>query len=241
MIRIGRFFFKYRNILFGFFYAFLFIPSPPIISIYPSGKANYLWPLTIGLCITITGQLIRGLTIGLAYIIRGGRQGKPFAETLVTDGLFSHCRNPLYVGNILMLLGMGILANSLYFTIMVFPVFVFIYHAMVLAEEDFLRKKFGAEYEAYCKRVNRWLPDLRKLNHTLSSMKFNRKRWIRREHTTQYIWLSGIVIVLFIKYPQLTNNNTQLKFLLAGFFIGLFTVAYLYIRHLKSIGVLTDE
>ena len=69
--------------------------------------------IILGLLITVTGQLIRGATIGLAYIIRGGKEGKVYAEELVTTGIFNHCRNPLYVGNILMLFGVGVLSNSL--------------------------------------------------------------------------------------------------------------------------------
>jgi protein-S-isoprenylcysteine O-methyltransferase Ste14 len=107
MITIGNFFFKYRNWLFIILYLLLFVPSPPLFSGKVFGPDYYLWPIIIGLLITITGQAIRGATIGLAYIIRGGKEGKVYAEELVTTGIFSHCRNPLYVGNILMLLGVG--------------------------------------------------------------------------------------------------------------------------------------
>src|SRR5213075_525249 len=113
MVSIGNFFFKYRNWIFIIFYAALFIPSWPLFSKESFGDLYYLWPVIIGLLVTCTGQAIRGATIGLAYIVRGGKEGKPYAEGLVTEGIFNHCRNPLYVGNILMLLGVGILANSL--------------------------------------------------------------------------------------------------------------------------------
>ncbi|RQP19812.1 MAG: isoprenylcysteine carboxylmethyltransferase family protein, partial [Parapedobacter sp.] len=103
MIRIGNFFFRYRNYLFIFLYLALFIPSPPIFSEHTFGPKYYLYPLIIGLCITFAGQLIRGATISLAYIVRGGKDKKVYAEQLVTHGIFAHCRNPLYVGNILML------------------------------------------------------------------------------------------------------------------------------------------
>ena len=127
MVSIGNFFFKYRNWIFILFYAALFIPSWPLFSPAQFGSYYYIWPIGIGLFITCLGQLIRGLTIGLAYIVRGGKEGKPYAEGLVTEGIFNHCRNPLYVGNILMLLGVGILANSLVYVTIVIPIFLFIY------------------------------------------------------------------------------------------------------------------
>src|SRR5688572_30449159 len=123
MIAAGNFFFKYRNWLFIILYLLLFIPSPPIFGKKSLGDYFYLWPITIGLFVTIAGQLIRGATIGLAYIIRGGKQGKVYAEQLVTTGIFSHTRNPLYIGNILMLTGVGILSNSLLYVFVVMPLF----------------------------------------------------------------------------------------------------------------------
>lgn len=236
MVKIGNFFFKYRNWIFLLFYGALFIPSWPLFSEKNSGACYYWWPVITGLLITITGQLIRGLTIGLAYIVRGGKEGKPYAEELVTEGIFNHCRNPLYIGNILMLLGIGILDNSLIYVVIVIPVFLFIYQAIVLAEENFLREKFGSRYDAYCKKVNRWLPDMRGIGKTFGSMHFKWKRWILKEHTTQFIWLAGIVLILLLRYPELTHHNTQLRnILLIAILSGLLLI-YILIRVLKKTG-----
>jgi protein-S-isoprenylcysteine O-methyltransferase Ste14 len=236
MVRIGNFFFKYRNWIFILFYAALFIPSWPLFSPKQFGAHYFLWPIIIGLVITCLGQLIRGLTIGLAYIVRGGKGGKPYAEGLVTDGIFHHCRNPLYVGNILMLLGVGILANSLVYVAIFIPVFLFIYQAIVLAEENFLRGKFGPGFNEYCSKVNRWWPDLRGIGKTFGSMQFNWKRWILKEHTTQFIWLIGITLILLINYPQLSGYEERTRNLLIGVISGCLLLTYLLIRYLKKTG-----
>ena len=236
MIEIGNFFFKYRNWIFILFYAALFIPSWPIFSEKQFGAGYYVWPIGVGLFITCLGQLIRGLTIGLAYIVRGGKEGKPYAEGLVTEGIFSHCRNPLYVGNILMLLGVGILANSLVYVAIVIPIFLFIYQAIVLAEENFLRGKFGAGFDAYCRKVNRWIPDLRGIGKTFSSMKFNWRRWILKEHTTQFIWLVGITLLILLNYPEITGYDKQVRNLLLGIILGFLVFVYVLIRFLKKTG-----
>lgn len=240
MIKIGNFFFKYRNWIFILFYAALFIPSWPLFSRERFGETYYVWPIALGLFITILGQLIRGLTIGLAYIVRGGKEGKPYAEGLVTEGIFNHCRNPLYVGNILMLLGVGILANSLVYTVIVMPMFLFIYQAIVLAEEHFLRGKFGSAFDDYCSRVNRWLPRLGGLRKTLYGMHFNWRRWILKEHTTQFIWLSGIIILLLFYYPQLTGGNDWTRNIAFAIAMGLLVLTYALIRFLKKTGRFRD-
>jgi protein-S-isoprenylcysteine O-methyltransferase Ste14 len=240
MVSIGNFFFKYRNIIFLFFYLVLFIPSWPVFSENNAGAYYYRWPLCIGLFITFLGQFIRAISIGLAYIIRGGKDGKVYAEDLVTQGMFNHCRNPLYVGNILMLVGVGVLSNSLLYVAVMLPVFMFIYQAIVLAEENFLRKKFGAGYDAYTKKVNRWLINPAGLGQTFANNSFNWRRYILKEYNTIYIWLSGITLVLLFTYPQLTGNDTQLRNTLLAVLLPLLLVFYLTARYLKKSGRLKE-
>jgi protein-S-isoprenylcysteine O-methyltransferase Ste14 len=236
MINIGNFFFKYRNWLFILLYLLLFIPSPRIFTPAFWGDNYWIWPVIIGLVVTITGQLTRGATIGLAYIIRGGRDKKVYAEELVTGGIFAHCRNPLYVGNILMLMGVGILANSLFYMVFVMPLFLFIYQCIVLAEENFLRNKFGTVFDEYCARVNRWIPSLAGLRKTFNGMAFNAKRWLLKEYNTQFVWLGGITLILLFKYPQITHDSIKLRNLLLLIIIPLLGLEYLLIRYLKKSG-----
>ena len=236
MIRIGNFFFKYRNWLFIVLYLLLFVPSPPIFGERTLGPDYYLWPIIIGLLVTVSGQLIRGLTIGLAYIIRGGKEGKVYADKLVTTGIFNHCRNPLYVGNILMLLGVGILSNSLLYVAVIMPLFLVIYQAIVLAEENFLRSKFGESFDNYCSRVNRWIPSVKGIGATFGAMLFKAARWILKVYNTQDILLTGIVLILLFKYPQLTNNDEGRRNTLLAIILPILLLLYLLVRYLKKSG-----
>lgn len=240
MIPIGNFFFKYRNGLFIVLYLLLFVPSPNLFSEKIFGPGFYAWPIITGLIITITGQLVRGATIGLVYIIRGGKEGKVYAEDLVTTGIFGHCRNPLYLGNVLMLLGVGVLANSLLYVIVIIPIFLFIYQAIVLAEENFLRNKFGDSFTTYCNKVNRWIPSARGLMTTFQSMKFHWKRWLIKEYNTQFVWLAGITLIILLKYPQLTGYDDDRRNFLLAVIIPILGVYYFSIRFLKKSGKWKD-
>ncbi len=239
MISIGNFFFKYRNLVFIFLYLALFIPSSKVFTEQNFGANYYLWPIAIGLVITISGQLIRGLTIGLAYIVRGGKDKKVYADKLVTEGVFNHCRNPLYVGNILMLLGVGIIANSVLYLVVFIPLFLFIYQTIVLAEENFLRSKFGTQFDQYCNRTDRWFINFNGLVTTFKFMHFNAKRWLLKEYNTQYIWLAGITL-LVLSYPQITNNNIELRNQIGVMIFLILTALYLFVRYLKKSGKLKD-
>jgi protein-S-isoprenylcysteine O-methyltransferase Ste14 len=234
MIQIGNFFFKYRNLLFILLYGLLFLPSPELFTENIFHAEYKSWPLIIGLFVTVLGQAIRGATIGLAYIVRGGKDKKVYAEHLVSTGIFSHCRNPLYVGNILMLLGVGILANSMIYIAIIMPLFLFIYQAIVLAEENFLRGKFGADFDAYCARVNRWIPSLKGIGATFSSMEFNWKRWVLKEYTTQFIWLAGIAL-LIIRLYQIEDVLTN-----SIYAVIILTIGYAIVRYLKKSGKMIE-
>jgi protein-S-isoprenylcysteine O-methyltransferase Ste14 len=189
MVSIGNLFFKTRNFIFPVFYLFLFIPSLKI-------SEDYTSVAFVGFSVTILGQLIRMITIGLVYVIRGGRKRRIYAEGLVTEGLFSHCRNPMYVGNILMILGMSIFSNSLISLLFLAPFFVFIYQSIVIAEEDFLRSRFNKDYTEYCAKVNRWLINFKGLMKTFSENEFKTKRVIYKEYNTTFIWTVGATLLL---------------------------------------------
>lgn len=81
---------------------------------------------------------------------------------LVVQGLYRFVRNPMYVGVVTILLGEAVLFRSLSLLLygtawwVVFHLFVLLY------EESTLRRMFGAEYDAYCRTVPRWLPRWRR-------------------------------------------------------------------------------
>lgn len=231
MVRLGNFFFHYRNFLFPVFYISLFIPSPPVF-------ADYRLSVMLGIVVALSGQGLRALTIGLAYIVRGGKNRRVYAEDLVTEGIFAHCRNPLYVGNILMLLGMGLIANSLYYVLIMFPLFVFIYQAIVMAEENFLRNKFGEAYVQYTRDVNRWFPNLKGLGRTLKGMEFKWKRVLLKEYNTTFYWLIGAALLISIKTGAIESMTSFMPVLLAIIFVFLI---YLYVKFLKKTKRLTTD
>jgi len=153
----------------------------------------------------------------------------------VTTGIFSHCRNPLYVGNILILLGLGIASNSLLFMAVFTPLFLFFWQAIVLAEENYLRNKFGEQYNDYCKRVNRWLINPNGLGTTLGSMQFKWKRVIIREYNSTYIWMTGAVLIV-MKHFYFHDDRFDFKKNLPMFIsiLVLLLLLYLFARYLKK-------
>ncbi|HXI52966.1 MAG TPA: isoprenylcysteine carboxylmethyltransferase family protein [Candidatus Saccharimonadales bacterium] len=235
MISIGNFFFHYRNGLFPLVYALLLFKSQPLLE-------DYRVAALIGFVVAALGQALRAVTIGLEYIIRGGRKRQVYAEKLVQGGLFAHCRNPLYVGNFTIIVGIAIASNSLLFVSVAIPFFIFAYWAIIQAEENFLRGKFGQEFDDYCARVNRLLPNFAGLGQTLSSMTFNWRRLITAEYGSAYIWLAAIILVT-LKNVWLSGEYEARQPMVLGLWVsfGVVTLSYVLARLSKKSGFLKAE
>lgn len=82
------------------------------------------------------------------------------APRLVTGGPYAYVRNPIYLASIILGLGMVGLLGDPWMLALYVGVFVFLYSAIVPAEEAFLRRTFGAAFKAYCNAVPRILPRL---------------------------------------------------------------------------------
>lgn len=230
MIRIGNFLFHYRNGLFPLFYIIILFNEP-------AAFADPAVALLIGVVIAAIGQGLRAATVGLDYIVRGGRNRQVYADHLVQGGLFAHCRNPLYVGNYLILVGVGIASNSLLFLTIALPFFFFAYAAIIAAEEKFLRGKFGEDFEQYCRRVNRLLPNLFGLGKSLEGMHFNWRRLISAEYGSAYLWMAAIILVSlknpwFIGEHDMQTPSAQALWSA----LALVTLAYGLARFLKKTG-----
>jgi protein-S-isoprenylcysteine O-methyltransferase Ste14 len=90
---------------------------------------------------------------------RKGTTIKPFEESsyLVDGGLFGYSRNPIYLGMVVVLLGLWCVLGSLT-SLLVIPVFVWLIQEKFIKEEEkMLEDKFGEEYREYKAKVRRWL------------------------------------------------------------------------------------
>jgi protein-S-isoprenylcysteine O-methyltransferase Ste14 len=229
MIALGHFLFLYRNGIFPLIYALLLFNSRPILP-------NDWTAAVLGLAIAASGQLLRAVTVGLEYIIRGGRKRHVYADRLVQGGVFAHCRNPLYLGNYLILVGVGLASNSLLFAACALPLFALAYAAIIAAEEEYLRGKFGAEFDSYCSRVNRIIPDFSGFGQTLAGMRFNWRRLITAEYGSAYIWMAAVILVALKNAWQHGHPGGSAFVVLLGIAFVLLSLAYLMARVLKKTG-----
>jgi len=79
------------------------------------------------------------------------------SEALVADGPFRYTRNPLYLANLPVAAGIGVLASRSGFIFLVLANWIFVYR-LIFREEESLRKTQGESYRAYCRAVPRFWP-----------------------------------------------------------------------------------
>jgi hypothetical protein len=68
--------------------------------------------------------------------------------------------------------------------------------AIIAAEENFLRNKFGGEFDEYCATVSRWVPKLSGWGKAFAGMQFNWTRVLAKEYFTPFDYLAAVCIVI---------------------------------------------
>lgn len=187
LIAYGNFLFRYRNYLFPAVLVVLVACTTPMTA------AAGAWTGVAGAALVLLGEAIRASVIGLVYIKRGGVNKRIHADELVTTGMFSHCRNPLYVGNLVILGGFLVTHDNPWTYVLGGVFFLVSYIAIVTAEEDFLSGKFGQAYADYRRRVPRWGFTFHGLRDTFAATRFSWKRVIAKDYSTIMTWLVFLI------------------------------------------------
>lgn len=193
MITIGNFIFRWRDTIFSLIIlgAFVSLAYPHA---YWGGRSEDLLLSGGAIVLAVLGIVVRALATGFAFVQRAGLEKRIHAQALVTQGVYAHCRNPLYIGNILIVLAAALAVNAVWFYAAAVPFFFFMYACIILAEEKYLSDHFGDAYREYAARVNRfWPQELSKWSESRKGMEFSFRRVLKKEHGTITLTLLGVV------------------------------------------------
>ncbi|WP_426124215.1 methyltransferase family protein [Pararhizobium sp. PWRC1-1] len=240
MISAGNFLFRYRNQVFPLIIIALFLSAPPAKEIAGSAAlenaANIAGWLIAGL-----GLLFRATVIGYAYIHRGGLNKKVYAKNLVTEGMFSICRNPLYVGNVLIYTAVFLLHGNPVVMTAGILLFCFMYQCIVYAEEAFLEGKFGEGYKAYCADVPRWIPRFGKFSQATHGMAFNVKRVVAKDYSTASATLITLLLAQIYQHAVGPGGSDIRHLLTLAVLIALTGLATALVSRLKKRGIFNEN
>lgn len=188
LVRCGDFLFRFRDAVFPAVMIPLLLLLPPRLPWVFFGEdlgtrlaADRVLD-AVGVAVSLGGLGLRMIVIGTRYVKRGGKKRKVYADDLVTTGTFAYCRNPLYVGNLMLMFGYVLVQHNPWLYLTVVPFFLFAYAAIVAAEERFLLAKFGDAFRAYCADVPRWFFNPFRLINTVRESDFGWRRVIVKEY-----------------------------------------------------------
>jgi protein-S-isoprenylcysteine O-methyltransferase Ste14 len=134
-----------------------------------AGLLHYRWPLPLPLgplerhlLVSSVAAVALGLALGawgFFSLRRSGTAVDPAEPTrrLVVRGPYRFTRNPLYLAQLLVMLGFAVLTRSGWFLGAVPFLAVLLHHLVIIPEERYLSRLFGDAYAAYCRKTRRWV------------------------------------------------------------------------------------
>lgn len=228
MLQQGNLFFRYRSYI------------PVVILVFSLGcmwtqRQLYNWESTwfdlFCLLLALSGELIRVVAVGYSADRTSGRNTKQqVADEINTSGIYSLVRHPLYIGNFIIWFSIAVFSRIWWLCLLFALIYIVYYERIVLAEEEFLRSKFGRDYDDYAARVNILLPNFR--NYLPAKYKFRLRKVIRKENSSFY----GIIVVFFL-VELFQDYLSGHKFYVDKFWLAtglICTVIYLIIKILKK-------
>lgn len=105
------------------------------------------------------------ITLGVGIVVLARREfalyGQPTepghpTSKIVKTGIFAISRNPLYLGGVVVLLGIALSLNMLWAVVTLLVSMALSHYILIIPEEQYLAAKFGKEYEGYAASVRRW-------------------------------------------------------------------------------------
>ncbi len=200
LIGFGNFIFRWRDTVFTLiFLAALYLITYPQWGV--GGYQGDLYTSLAGFVLMLLGQIIRSVTVGFGFVKRSGVKKRIHAEGIMQEGLFAHSRNPLYVGNYLIVTGALFTLNISWYYLIFLPFFYLVYISITLAEEEFLSGKFGQAYQEYKGSVNRYLfGNWSRFPASFANLGFSWKRFLKREYSTVALNFSALFLANLIKF-----------------------------------------
>jgi protein-S-isoprenylcysteine O-methyltransferase Ste14 len=187
MERFSKLLFTYRS----------YTPIPFVLIMLLFQQATLL-SLIIGFLIALTGELTRfwGVSFAGSETRTTGKVGGTF---LVISGPFGYVRNPLYLGNILIYAGVGVMSMSLfpYLQIIAIGFFLFQYYYIILEEEKYLFDAFSQQFRLYFQAVPRLIPRLTPYkNKDIIQPKLSVKAGLKSEKRTLQAFITVVILLV---------------------------------------------
>src|SRR6516164_10661480 len=163
------------------------VPLGFLFAVFYLWRAQPNWlSLAVGGAVAVIGIFLRAVASG--HVNKN--------EVLATTGPYAYCRNPLYLGSIIIAIGFAIASRDRWVAVVIVLLFAAIYVPVIRSEEAFLRQHF-AQYEDYAGRVPRLLP--RTLWWSGLTAEFSRALYQQHHEYNAFIGAAATLAALIVK------------------------------------------
>jgi len=195
-VKVGTWFFRWRS----------YTPIPVIAILLgvvftcpaqqDTGNLGTQVLTALGIALAIVGEAVRFLTLGQVPEGTSGQGTRLEASALNTQGPYAHVRNPLYLGNLGICLGLLLIAHRAWAYAIGISFFLLQYFFIIRAEESFLQEQYGGRFQRYTELVPRWIPRLTPAYPGRVREHFDFARALKKEHNPATAWISGLVALV---------------------------------------------
>lgn len=148
------------------------IPWPPLLYLAALAAGfllNAAWPLpwlgqplsdilfVVGLLVLAAGVALLAMAIATMRRAKTAIDPRKAPDHLVTGGPFALSRNPIYLGNTLIVLGFGLVFQVAWLVLTALLAAMLTTRLAIAPEERILAERFGKRYRDYAKRTRRWI------------------------------------------------------------------------------------
>lgn len=192
----------------------------------PAGAAR----LAACLAAAVLGLAVRIYTIGYSPAGTAGRNTEgQVAEVLNSTGVYSVVRHPLYLGNFLMWLGVSLYSGIWWIVLVTVLAFALYYERIMFAEEEFLRARFGEDFEEWARRTPAFIPSFRNWEKPL--LPFSARSVLQKEYSGFFSMVCSFTFIDILLNIAAGLGPAPGPFWRVGFASGL--GVYIVLRTLK--------
>lgn len=232
----GKWLFRWRGFL-PLILVVLFVLAMPDYHYLSMDKQLELYWKILCLLVSFAGLGVRVFTIGYTPRKTSGRnRKKQVAETLNTTGIYSVVRNPLYLGNFLMIFGLALFTHFWWLVLIYTLVFWLYYERIIFTEEAFLREKFGDVYLSWAEQTPAFIPKFK--NYQKSNLRFSLRNVLKREYNGLFAMILSFTI-LDIAANYVAMRKFELD-MLCQILLGFGFLVWLILRILKKTTKILD-
>jgi protein-S-isoprenylcysteine O-methyltransferase Ste14 len=195
-----------------------------------SHSVNEIWQVAC-LAVSFLGLAVRIITVGRAPIGTSGRNTREqVANTLNSTGIYSVVRHPLYLGNYLIMIGFALWPHVWWLAVLTTCFYALYYERIMLAEEAFLRERFGEAFEKWSAQTPAFIPRLH--GWKPSPVPFCWRTVAQREYNAFFLIITVFFLFDFIG-DSIADGGLHLSWAWFGIFLGGFLI-FAVLRGLKK-------